>query len=174
MYDKVKTLWKLIISEANRMNSSNDCVVNDNYEMFLDILLTEYQNIKHSYMHSNVEFLDRHKIAAVIIYAIVETKVLKPKVNYINNVYIGNYKLAISAGLSYMQYELNHELIRQDMKPIDQFIFPDTINGNKSYLEYLVNLLYLTEKENELSLLYLLYLANIFFLIEQYTLCMNY
>ena len=136
--------------------------------------LTEYQNIKHSYMHSNVEFLDRHKIAAVIIYAIVETKVLKPKVNYINNVYIGNYKLAISAGLSYMQYELNHELIRQDMKPIDQFIFPDTINGNKSYLEYLVNLLYLTEKENELSLLYLLYLANIFFLIEQYTLCMNY
>ena len=167
MYKKLETLWRMIIDEANGIKDQEIIVMN-NYELFLDNFKLLYSSLKKEYMSPEVEFLDRHKVAAIIIYSVINANVLNSKSSSNETIYIDNYRLAISAGLSYMQYELNHYLSTNNKKTIEKFSFPDVTSGNKTYLEHLINLLYISKEKD--CMYNLLTMANILFLIEKYTL----
>lgn len=80
-----------------------------------------------------------------------------------NSLFLENYYLAFSAGLSYMQYEANLAYKSQNKPVISKFQFPDVLCGNKSYKEYVISMLYAADEENNLNIFQL---ANILFLLE--------
>ena len=114
-----------------------------------------------------VVFLDRHKVTSIIIYTVIKTKIIEYKKSDHNRVFLGNYYLALSAGLSYLQYELNQVLKKQGKPPIDKISFPDVMYGKLSYKKNLISILYSSDLEDNLNIMDL---ANIMFLLEQFNL----
>ena len=118
-------------------------------------------------MMGKVVFLDRHKVTSIIICSVIKTRVIEYQIPDDNRVFLGNYYLALSAGLSYLQYELN-QVLREQRKPlIDKISFPDVMYGKLSYKENLISMLYFSDREGNLNVLAL---ANIIFLLEQFNL----
>lgn len=166
MYAKLETLWNEMLKEAERSRKMNTNIIfnNERKMIFQKIFEEIYNKIKSQYMRNEVSFLDRHKVAAIIICSIIKTKVLECRIIDENEVFLGNYYLALSAGLSYLQYELNQMLQEKGKLPIKKIVFPDTMYGKLSYKENLISMLYFSDLEDSLNVLGL---ANIMFLLEQ-------
>ncbi len=116
-------------------------------------------------MKDDVVYLDRHKVAAILIYAVIETQIMEYRIKDESQVFLDNYYLAFSTGMSYMQYEANLSYVEQNKPFISKFRFPDVLFGNKRYLEHIISMLYAADIDNNLNLFEL---ANILFLLEIY------
>lgn len=167
MNNKLDTLWEEMVQNAyNKKRTDSNIVVNDNRkEIFFNIFDQTYAEFKKKYMKDEVEYLDRHKVAAILIYAVIKTKIMEYRIKDDNRVFLDNYYLAFSTGMSYMQYEVNISNIGQNKPPINKFKFPDVLFGKKSYIQHIINMLYVADLENHLNLFEL---ANILFLLEIY------
>ncbi len=167
MYKKLEILWAELIKDAGRkFNRDKNIVVNKNkYIDFQNVFENMYDKIKKENMRTEVVYLDRHKVAAIIIYSIVKTRVIEYKESTDNKEFLGNYQFALSAGLSYMQYELNQILNEEGKTPIKKLVFPEVMNGPQDYKNSVINMLYFADKEGNFNILEL---ANMFFLLEQF------
>lgn len=166
MYAKLETLWNEMIKEAECSSKADENIIlNKERKMIFQKIFEEiYDKIKSKNMRNEVVFLDRHKVAAIIICSVIKTKIIECRSIDDNKVFLGNYWLALSAGLSYLQYELNQMLQEQGKLPIKEIIFPDIMYGKSSYKENLINMLYYSDLEDSLNVLEL---ANIMFLLEK-------
>lgn len=166
MYAKLETLWNEMIKEAERSSKIDENIIlnKERKLVFQEIFEEIYNKIKCQHMKDEVVFLDRHKVAAIIICSVIKTKIFECRIINENEVFLGNYCLALSAGLSYLQYELNQMLQEKGKLPIEKIIFPDVMYGKLSYKENLINMLYISDLEDSLNVLGL---ANIMFLLEQ-------
>lgn len=169
MFARLQTLWDEMIrlAECDREKDKNIIINTGKKLVFQEIFEESYNNIKDRYMTNEVVFLDRHKVASIIIYTIIKTKILEYQIIDENKVFLGNYYLALSAGLSYLQYELNQILQGKGELPIDKFIFPSVMYGKKSYIDNLISMLCFSDEENGLDILAL---SNIMFLLEYFNL----
>lgn len=165
MYAKLQTLWDELLKQAEivRVRDENVIVNKDRSLIFHKNFEGFYDTIKNQNMAKEVVFLDRHKVASIIVYAVIKTKVLEYKFVEENKVFLGNYHLALSAGLSYLQYELNQILKESGQLPIDKFTFPNALYGDKSYKDNLICKLYFSYEKNCMNVLAL---ADIMFLLE--------
>ncbi len=165
-YEKLKGLWDEMVINAEKFQrtDANIIVNKDRYSLFEKIFLDEYDDVKKQSMDSSVKYLDRHKVAAIIVISIIKANFLEYSSENKNKQFILPYQFAFSAGLSYMQYEYNHELIAAGKKTIECFSFPPTLCGDK-YLDYMVRVLFDNDKRNDMNILNM---ANTFFLIETF------
>lgn len=169
MLNKLQTLWVEMIKEAEceSKKDKNIIVHKDRNIVFQETFEHLYNKIRRTNMMGKVVFLDRHKVTSIIICSVIKTRVIEYQIPDDNRVFLGNYYLALSAGLSYLQYELN-QVLREQRKPlIDKISFPDVMYGKLSYKENLISMLYFSDREGNLSVLAL---ANIIFLLEQFNL----
>lgn len=166
MYAKLETLWNEMIKEAEHSSKTDENIIlnRERKMVFQKIFEEMYNKIKSQNMRDEVMFLDRHKVAAIIICSVIKTKIFECRIIDEKEVFLGNYYLALSAGLSYLQYELNQMLQEKGKLPIEKIIFPDVMYGKLSYKENLINMLYFSDLEDSLNVLGL---ANIMFLLEQ-------
>lgn len=165
------TLWKVGIQLKAKeiVNENKGIVVFD--ENSKDTILNEYNKlrdyVKMSFMRDPNGLLDRHKVCACLIYAIVKSKPLiyNDIVDEYGKQRIFNENLAMSVGLSL----LYNFILRGDEKNSKWmnkgFCFPKT-ERDSTYQELLCLMLYYDVKNNHYSILAL---ANILFMIEEYT-----
>ena len=167
MNNKLDTLWEEMLQNArNKKKLDNNIIVNDNRkEIFFNIFEQTYTEFKQKYMKDEVVYLDRHKVAAILIYAVIKTQVMEYRIKDDSRVFLDNYYLAFSTGMSYMQYEVNLSNINQNKPPINKFRFPDVLFGKKSYIQHIINILYAADLDNNLNIFEL---ATIIFLLEVY------
>lgn len=166
-----KQLWEMFVSVAEEM-MENDPDIVFNYaaqQNFSDLFDSLYSDIKKRFMSDSVIYLDRHKVASIIIIALIRTNALGYGKKLENSMFWGNYKLAISIGLSYMINVLNLELRDKNQEKIDKYIMPEVFMDDISYIDVLSRNLYITENQNK-STIDVLNLANILFLLEHITL----
>lgn len=167
MLKKIQTLWAEMIKEAECESKKDENIIvhKDRSIVFQETFEQLYNKIKRTNMVGEVVFLDKHKVTSIIICSVVKTRVIEYQISDDNRVFLGNYYLALSAGLSYLQYELN-QVLREQRKPlIDKISFPDVMYGKLSYKENLIRMLYFSDKDGNLNILAL---ANIIFLLEQF------
>lgn len=162
-YEKLKRLWNEMVINAEKIQRTNAYIIvnKDRYFLFEKIFLEKYDDVK-KIMASSVKYLDRHKVAAIIVYSILKTNFLEYSADNKDKQFILPYQFAFSAGLSYMQYEYNHELIEAGKKPIECFNFPPTVCGD-NYLNHMIRFLFYEDKRNEMNIISL---SNIFFLLK--------
>lgn len=167
MLKKLQTLWVEMIKEAECESKKDEKIIvhKDRSIVFQETFEQLYNKIKKTYMVGEVVFLDKHKVTSIIICSVIKTRVIEYQISDDNRVFLGNYYLALSAGLSYLQYELN-QVLREQSKPlIDKISFPDVMYGKLNYKENLIRMLYFADKDGNLNILAL---ANIIFLLEQF------
>ena len=95
---------------------------NERKFMLFDLFQKKYNDVKSLFMKESVSYLDRHKVASILMASAIEADVVRYDGAILEgNVFIGKYLIAVSAGLSYMQDSLNQKLKKKGQKPIKEF-----------------------------------------------------
>lgn len=166
-----KQVWEMFISVGEQMmKEDSDIVLNYAAEQYFsnsfDIL---YKYTKKEYMRDSVVYLDRHKVAAIVIIAFARANVLGYGKHLDGSMFWGNYKLAISVGLSYMLDMFNNELRENGNNiTIKKYIMPEVLMDNIPYIDVLARNIYITELEGK-SEVNVLNLAEKLYLLEYIT-----
>lgn len=121
------------------------------------------------YMAEEESPLDRHKVAAIVMIAIIKSNILTSTKE---GRFMGNYILAAEVGLSYLLKELNDKLSERGQKNIDKFWFPDALSCPTDYLKIFYRNLYFAHTNAEWNL-NPLDMAERLFLLEYMTLEKN-
>ena len=163
-----KQVWEMFVSVAEQMmQEDSDIVLNYAAEQhFSDSFDILYKYIKEEHMNGSVVYLDRHKVAAIVIIAFIRVNALGYGKRLDSSMFWGNYKLAISVGLSYMLVMLNNELMENGCKTtIEKYIMPEVLMDDIPYIDVFArNIYYLeTQKKSDLNVIDL---ANSLFLLE--------
>lgn len=153
MNSTIKATWDLLIETTKKTDVSaylNEDAFDDYKEQF-DYW---YNTIKNKYMNSDVDFLDRHKVAGIIIVSILRSNAITYTAPIENNkVFIGQYLIAASVGLTYMQDRLNEQLIKKGKQPVERIWMPEYIfSCDVSYFDIFCRNLYFAEKETSWGL----------------------
>lgn len=166
--------WDLFVKETENIiqNDKNLKLHKEKYNLYRKEFEKEYDHIKKCYMKNEVQFLDRHKVAAIIITSLIKVEPISyyKKEKTDKNIFIGTYFTAISVGLSFMLGVLNDKLKNNNLKKIEKYEFPPQMCCDQTYFDVLCRNLYILHSENRL---YSIDLANILFWIETYTLLKN-
>lgn len=172
--DDVKKIWDVLVEE-NFKDFYHTFPELFLYEGSKEDFLHEYNKIrrycKENYMKNSAKPVDRHKVSAAIMIAILKTEPIKMDATLYKNTsaqkWLFNEKLAISVGMSILKAFVD-EANKEDKDILNKFMtgiaFPPTNHGN--YLNNFATELYYTRKENTYNLLAL---ANELFLLEVYT-----
>lgn len=128
-----------------------------------------YNEIKEKYMQKNVKSLDRHKVAAIIIFTILNENIITSKKELQNDtIFLGAEMISISIGLSYMQRALNDVLRKLDVpKTINGYHMPAAFACETSYFDIFARNLYFSKRDYVLNPLDI---ADKLFLLEYLTL----
>lgn len=166
--DGFNNLWKKVIfPEINRYITVDNVSATASAEKEIWEAYKEFNMLcKRDFMSESVEKLDRHKIAACYIYAIVKTQPLSMKTVDLpqNMVVTINEHLAITVGMSILHAYM------KDSDPnfsSNDLIFPHAQHGN--YRDDFALELYYTKKYNMYNILSL---SNTLFLLEMYNLAL--
>ena len=164
MNDKLDAIWEemMIYSKNKAQLNSNIIIHNEKRSCFFDSFYKNYKSFKDRYMSEKVMYLDRHKVTAILMYTIIDMKIIEPVKAYQDVLPLDNYYLAASVGFSYLLFEINAYNTKKHLSKIE---FPDTLFSDKDYKEYFIDMLYILYNEGDFNMLEL---ANIIFLIEAY------
>lgn len=164
MSSKLDQFWEQMINYAyaEQRRNNNIAVNPERKAQFVDTFQCKYSEMMTMYMNQKVQYLDRHKVSAILIYSVIRTGLLEYKDK--TQVCKENYQLAISLALSYLVYESNIDRKEKGQKKLDRIIFPMVYNGNKDYKELLLSILEMSDIDDNINLLEL---ANIMMLLER-------
>lgn len=128
-----------------------------------------YEYIKKQYMSQEVEYLDRHKVAAIIMIAIIRSDAIVYKGQIPENqVFLGTYFIAASTGFSYMKEKVD-ALLKTHGYHIDKIWFPTPISCETPFFEVFSRNLYFAATDSEWGLNPLA-IAEELFILEYVTL----
>ncbi len=143
----------------------------DSEKNFFQVFDLYYNDIKTKVMYDDVQELDRHKLAAIIICSIIKANAIQCIHPYKEKEYIfdGNEKIALNIGLSYMNASLKKLLSRRphEAEKFTDFIFPKASMCNTEYVSILCRNLCYAKRDYKLNPIDL---ANTLFLLEYITL----
>lgn len=166
----IDNVWKLLTTECQKYSQENPNFKFDESkkDIFKECFIHKYDNFKDNYMDPSVDFLDRHKVAALIIISILETHAISYDNLNKDYVFIGAELMALKVGFAYMLEKLNEKLSsRGEDKKIEKVIFPNAQSCNTPYIEIMCRNLYYSNRDfvfNPLDL------ADRLFLVEYITL----
>lgn len=165
MNSKLDQFWNQMIMYANSVQSVNKDIIihGERKKDFEDIFHAKYSEVMDIYMSKDVVNLDRHKVAAVLIYSIIKVRMME----YRNKTQIckENYQLAISLALSYIVYEGNLYRKERGQEPLERIKFPEVYNGDKDYKNLLLCTLEMLDINDDINVLQL---ANMMLLLERF------
>lgn len=169
MTSKLELVWNNLVSHVKILAQNNHSIIVKEtiYNEFENTVHNMYFDLLKKAMGQNVKYLDRHKVAAIIIVALIDIRVIECREDESESSMRLLYQTAFSSGLSYMLYELNHDRLSNGKDAISQYVFPHQMFGDDSYCENAVKMLCFSRDNLDGSILLL---ANILFLIEAYTL----
>lgn len=162
----IENVWNLLSDEYNKYNKENPNFKFDKTKKsdFKQIFCTKYDDVMTKYMDSSVEYLDRHKVAALIIISLLEVDAISYENLDPDCVFIGSELLALKVGLAYMVEKLNEKLCSRGIKKIiDEFNFPNAQSCDTSYIDIMCRNLYYAKSDYKLNPLDL---ADRLFLVE--------
>ncbi len=169
-------VWNAVIKETEKMMAVDETLV-----MFTDAENLFYKNFNYYYnlivinfMKSGDKNLDRHKVAAVIICAILESNILgiargEEGRQTIDDIFLANEKIAVNIAFSYMYQELLQEYDNGKIpydKLFDSFVFPKPLSCDREYTEIICRDLFFAKTYFQLNPLSI---ANFLFLLEAYS-----
>ncbi len=125
--------------------------------------------IVNQYMDESSDILDRHKMAAILIIAIIKSEPLVCKKVNSDYVFVANYVIATEIGLSYMRELFNETLEELGENLIDKYFFPESWTCENDYFRVFYRNLYFTDTNIEWGL-NPLDIAEKLFLLEYITL----
>lgn len=168
----IERTWELLENTLEQVNEQVSGVVinNNSYKDFNVCFRRIYNEIKEHYMESSTKNLDRHKVASIIMISILESKAIiyqgdiEP-----GKTFFGQYLVAASVGITYMQNELNVMLSEKGQKTITKLWFPDPLVCDTPYFEIFCRNLYFANCNNDWGL-NPLDIAEKLFLLEYITL----
>ena len=176
----INLLWEKIMeagAELAKENSEQDLVVyNDAKDQFSKWFCMYNERIG-QYMKEPSDFLDRHKVAASIICAILKADIFgisKKTKQDENTVSFANEIVALNVALSYMYAELNKAFNRGEVpynKLFDEYVFPRPYSCDKNYKFVICRDLYFSQTDFELCPLSI---ANLLFTLEDYSFVANH
>lgn len=146
------------------------------FDIFYDRFKYWRELILSNFMKSNVEELDRHKIASILTISAIESKCITYNSELTNEkIFLGLHLIAVSCGLSYMQQQLNMLLKEENIEPIQKYIMPTPFSCSTNYLNVIARNLYYEENATDsngkkLWNLNPLQLSNTYYLLELYSL----
>lgn len=123
-------------------------------EKFNKIFKENEEKIRMKYMKPEVENLDRHKIAGLLIYAIISSDIIVPARKCGDKeIFFGKYLIAVNIGLSYLLDRLNELLIAGNhiTKEIEEIWMPPFVfscPNNPYYEVFARNLLFSEENKD--------------------------
>lgn len=167
IWNNVQEQAQLIIKDYPQNFKYNE----DSRATFFQAFEHYYNDIKTKVMYDDVQELDRHKLAAIIICSIIKADAIQSIYPYKEKEYIfdGNEKIALNIGLSYMNASLRkllHRNPREEEKFTD-FIFPEASMCDTEYVSILCRNLCYAKRDYKLNPIDL---ANTLFLLEYITL----
>ena len=176
MKQAIEKSWKLLkdITEAVQQNTEG-IVFDKTKEKEFDSYFREQVNyIRTKYMKDDKKDLDRHKIASIIIVSAIKAKVIRyeGKLKEADEEFFGQYLIAVSAGISYLQDRLNDKLIDKGQRTIDKIYMPEALSCDTPYFEIMCRNLYYAENHEGWGI-NPLEIAEKFFLLEYFTLEKN-
>ena len=165
MRELTENFWRLIEEQYEKIvKYDKDFIFQKNkHEEFHKYFKEQYYYIKNKYMHSKVEFLDRHKVAALLITCSLEKEIIDYK-NKGDKFFIGAQLLTLRAALAYMFDKMNEKLMTSG-KEIETLELPESVSCDTNYIEIMCRNLYYAKKDYMLNPLEL---AEKLFLLEQY------
>lgn len=162
----IENVWDLLENEYNKYSQENPNFRFDKAkkDCFKKLFSKEYDDVMNRYMDSSVEYLDRHKVAALIIVSILETNAIWYENLNEDYVFIGAELLALKVGLAYMVEKLNEKLYSRGVdKKLEKINFPNAQSCNTSYMDIICRNLYYAKTDYKLNPLDL---ADRLFLVE--------
>ncbi len=175
MRQTIEKTWDLLECAVNQYKEKcPDVLCDENAkDRFDEIFRNWYAEIKKDYMNTNVQNLDRHKVASILMVSIIKSEAIKyngqiPE----NQVFFGGYLIAASVGFSFMMDQLNRALMEKGVDVLEGFVFPEPVSCRTRYFDVFCRNLYYAEK-NEKWGLNPLELAEKLFLLEYITLREN-
>lgn len=160
-------LWSLVRKSASVCQNEELVVFHDRSKEFTSSYVEQYKNILENYMKHKKESLDRHKVAAIVIIAVIKAKVLTPQKS--SDKFTGNYALAVDAALNYMLDEVNEILKQEDQQQLEGYVFPTATTCNTEYYKIFYRNLYYIDTNPDWRL-NPLDIADRLFLLEYITL----
>lgn len=155
MRQTIERTWELLENTIKQIDKKTPGVVLSKgaYRRFDDNFRKLYNEIKEHYMENDVKNLDRHKVASIIIVSIIKANaiVYQGKVEQ-GKEFFGQYLIATSVGMTYMQYELNKLLVEKNEKTITKLWFPSPISCDTPYFEIFCRNLYFANCNNNWGL----------------------
>ena len=172
MKQAIDSIWKSI-EKAKDIYANNADIIFDISEekkaLFDDAFRKKYNDIKNKYMTPEVNALDRHKVASIIICTIIEEKIISSAKEIPSDmIFMGAEMIALSVGLSYMQRALNDLLEELSIpKRINSYHMPTAMACATNYFDIFARNLYFSRTDYVLNPLDI---ADKLFLIEYVTL----
>lgn len=169
MNNTIKATWNLLIETIDATNV--EIQLNEgSYDVYKEKFNYWYYKIKNDYMKQDVNFLDRHKVAGIIIVSILQSNIITcTEPVKANKIFIGQHLIAGSVGITYMQDRLNEQLIEKGKQPVERIWMPECIfSCDVPYFDIFCRNLYFAEIEKEWGL-NPLEIAKELFLLEYVT-----
>lgn len=152
MKQTIERTWELLENTVKQINKKNSGVIldEDSYKRFDADFRKMYNEIKEHYMENTVKNLDRHKVASIIIVSILNSNaiVYQGEVEQ-GKEFFGQYLIAASVGVTFMQNQLNTLLIEKDKEPIKNLWFPDSLSCDTPYFEIFCRNLYFSNNNSD-------------------------
>lgn len=172
MRQTIERTWELLETTVKQINKQTPGVIldNDSYRKFDDNFRKIYNAIKEHYMENKVKNLDRHKVASIIIVSILKSNAIiyQGEIEQ-GKEFFGQYLIAASVGITFMQNQLNAILVEKNKEPIKNLWFPDPLSCDTPYFEIFCRNLYFSNCNSDWGL-NPLDIAERLFLLEYVTL----
>jgi len=166
--------WNTLSKEVKvAQEKDKNIVLNEDLkeEVFED-LHKEYDSIKDKYMSKQTQFLDRHKVVAILVYLIIEKDIIQynGKLND-DEIFLGKELIATSVAFSAMFDMLKAKLLEKNCElKSDAYYMPIAMSCKTPYqLIFARNLRYCKESNG----INILELSEKLFLLETITLLKN-
>lgn len=163
----MEKLWNMFCQRFGeyQYNDSGMQLNANKKDIFEKAFQRNYKKFKNDYMYRDVEYLDRHKVAAIAIISFIESDAIICKGISEDCVFIGLEVISLEIGLSYLLSELNEKL--KGKGRIEKFSFPQAFSCSTNYIEIMARILYLSKRDYQLNPLDL---SERLFLLEYITL----
>ncbi len=171
MTKTIQTYWSLL-EQYCKITDKNECypiIRHEVLEQYKKSVKKTYDQYKDKYLKDEVEFLDRHKMAAILVVEGIKCNVMVPSQGEnvdSSKLFVGCEKILLLAAVDYLLAHMNRCFIANDLKKIDTFIYPNAFTCKTKFVDVLSRTLYYSHTDFSLNIMEL---AEKFFLLEYIT-----
>lgn len=140
-------------------------------DKYLDQCDGQYNRYKAKFMKPEVENLDRHKVAAILVVEGIALNLICCDDIPAGRIFIGQEKILLSCAFQYIRRDFNSIIRHSSFDPMKEFVLPNAFSCETKYIDIMCrNLMYtkeagtLTDPEHALTVE--MELAEKFFLLE--------